>query len=160
MGRAYPGREIIEETKAQSEGSIAMNGERRSRETAIQDLVKTIPNTHSLRTYTVTFTYPAFRCRYEMEPEKINFATLTINYAPNKLLFDFPSLMTYLRNFEDTPISLESAANRILDELFEHLQPIWMRVEMRTEREHGVVIEIVAEQGERPFLLQRHPGYR
>ncbi len=137
-----------------------MNGEQHERQEVMQDLVKTIPNTHCLRTYTVTFTYPAFRCRYEMEPEKVNFATLTIDYAPNELLFDFPSLITYLRAFENKPISLESAANRILDELFERLQPVWMRVEMHTEREHGVMIEIVAEQGERPLLLQRHPSYR
>ena len=117
-----------------------------------EDTLKTIPNTRSLRTYIVTFTYLAFRCRYEMEPDKVNFATLTISYAPNALLFDFPSLMTYLCAFEDVPISLESAANRILDELFAHLQPIWMRVRMRTAREHGVVVEIVAEQGERPAL--------
>jgi len=113
-------------------------------------MIKTIPNTHSLRTYAVRFTYSAFRCRYEMEPDKVNFATLVIRYAPNELLFDFPSLMAYLRAFEDVPISLESAANRILDELFAQLQPIWMRVYMRTAREHGVTIEIAAEQGECP----------
>lgn len=114
----------------------------------IQTDIKTIPNTKSLRTYTVTLTYPAFRCRYEMEPEKTNFAVMTITYAPNEVIFDFPSFMAYLRSFEDTPISLESAANRVLDDMFEWLRPIWARVHVRTEREHGVVIEIVAEHGQ------------
>lgn len=111
---------------------------------------KTIPNTQSLRTYTVTFTYPAFRCRYEMEPDKVNFATLTLTYAPNALLFDFPTFMTYLHSFETMAISLESAANRILDDVFDVLQPIWARIYVRTQREHGVVIEIVAEHGDAP----------
>lgn len=116
----------------------------------IQPDIKTIPNTRSLRTYTVTLTYPAFRCRYEMEPENTNFATLTITYAPNEVIFDFPSFMSYLRSFEDVPISLESAANRVLDDLFAHLRPIWARVHVRTAREHGVVVEIMAEHGQQP----------
>jgi len=116
----------------------------------IQSNIKTIPNTSSLRTYTVTLTYRAFRCRYEMEPENTNFATLTVTYAPNEVIFDFPSFMSYLRSFEDVPISLESAANRVLDDLFTHLRPIWARVLVHTAREHGVVVEIVAEHGQRP----------
>ena len=113
----------------------------------IQSEIKTIPNTQSLRTYTVTFTYSAFRCRYEMEPDKTNFASMTIVYAPNEVIFDFPSFLAYLCLFEDEPISLESAANRVLDDMFVHFQPVWARVHVRTEREHGVVIEIVAAHG-------------
>ncbi|MCS7087750.1 MAG: hypothetical protein NZL91_03510 [Thermoflexales bacterium] len=115
---------------------------------------KTIPNTRSLRTYTVTFTYAAFRCRYEMEPDKVNFATLTLTYAPNALLFDFPTFMDYLRSYESEPTSLESAANRILDDVFEVLQPIWAHVRLRTEREHGVVIVIEASQGDVPSVAR------
>lgn len=114
----------------------------------IQSDIKTIPNSASQRTYTVTLTYPAFRCRYEMEPENTNFATMTITYAPNEVIFDFPSFMSYLRSFEDEPISLESAANRVLDDIFAHFRPVWARVHVRTEREHGVVIEITAEHGQ------------
>jgi NADPH-dependent 7-cyano-7-deazaguanine reductase QueF len=115
----------------------------------IQADIKTIPNNKSPRTYTVSLTYAAFRCRYEMEPANTNFAMMTITYAPNDVLFDFPSFMAYLRSFEDEPISLESAANRVLDDIFIHLRPIWARVHVRTEREHGVIIEIVAEHGQK-----------
>ncbi len=115
----------------------------------IQSEMKTIPNTKSLRTYTVTLTYSAFRCRYEMEPDKTNFATMTITYAPNEVIFDFPSFISYLRSFEDESISLESAANRVLDDMFMHFRPVWARVHVCTEREHGVVIEIEAEHGQR-----------
>jgi NADPH-dependent 7-cyano-7-deazaguanine reductase QueF len=115
----------------------------------IQPDIKTIPNTKSPRTYTVSLTYPAFRCRYEMEPEKTNFATMTITYAPNEVIFDFPSFMSYLRSFEDEPISLEGAANRVLDDLFTHFRPVWARVHVHVLREHGVVIEITAEHGTR-----------
>jgi NADPH-dependent 7-cyano-7-deazaguanine reductase QueF len=111
----------------------------------IQDTINTIPNTKSLRSYEVTLTYPAFRCRYEMVPDKTNFATMTIAYTPNEVIYDFPSFMAYLRSFEDIPISLESAANRVLDDMLVHLRPIRATVTVRTEREHGVVIEIVAQ---------------
>jgi hypothetical protein len=56
-------------------------------------------------------------------------------------------LIAYLRTFEDISISLEL----ILDELFAHLQPM-MQAHMRTAREHSLVVEIAAEQGERLAL--------
>jgi NADPH-dependent 7-cyano-7-deazaguanine reductase QueF len=55
--------------------------------------------------------------------------------------------MAYLRSFEDEPISLEGAVNRVLDDVFLHFRPVWACVHVRAGREHGVVIEIVAEHG-------------
>ena len=112
--------------------------------------IATIPNHTSKRTYTVTLTYAGFRCQQEVNPALTNFAHLTIAYAPNELLYDFGSLMTYLHAYESESLSLETAANRILDDVFVHLRPIWARVTVTLAREHGVVVEIRAEQGHAP----------
>jgi NADPH-dependent 7-cyano-7-deazaguanine reductase QueF len=82
-----------------------------------------------------------------VNPALANFAQLTIDYAPNELLYDFGSLMSYLRSFEAESLSLETAANRIVDDLFAHLRPIWAKVVIALAREHGLKIEIQAEQG-------------
>jgi NADPH-dependent 7-cyano-7-deazaguanine reductase QueF len=113
----------------------------------LQAELKTIPNHVTNRTYTVTLHYAAFRCQQEVNPALANFAQLTIDYAPNELLYDFGSLMSYLRSFEAESLSLETAANRIVDDLFAHLRPIWAKVVIALAREHGLKIEIQAEQG-------------
>jgi NADPH-dependent 7-cyano-7-deazaguanine reductase QueF len=79
-----------------------------------------------------------------------NFAHLRIVYAPEERLYDFGSLIAYLKSFEPEIMSLESAANRIVDDLFVHLKPVWAGVNITQEREHGVKIEIVAEQSSQP----------
>jgi NADPH-dependent 7-cyano-7-deazaguanine reductase QueF len=114
----------------------------------LQAELKTIPNHVTNRTYTVTLHYAAFRCQQEVNPALTNFAQLTIDYAPNELLYDFGSLMSYLRSFEGESLSLETAANTIVDAVFTHVRPIWVRVTITLEREHGVTIEIRAEQGQ------------
>lgn len=116
----------------------------------VQSTIATIPNHVVNRTYSVALEYAAFRCQQEVNPQLINYAHLTLTYAPNELLYDFGSLITYLRSYEPESLSLETAANRIVDDVFTHLRPIWARVVIAQAREHGVKIEIVAEQGKQP----------
>lgn len=113
----------------------------------IQPVIASIPNHAGNRTYTVTLDYAGFRCQQEVNPQLTNFAHLRIEYAPAECLYDFGSLIAYLKSFEPASLSLESAANRIVDDLFAHLKPVWARVTVTQEREHGVKIQIVAEQG-------------
>lgn len=84
-----------------------------------------------------------------MEPENTNFAVMTIADAPNEAIFDFPSFMSYLGSFEDKPISLESAANRVFDDLFIRLRPIWALVHVRTARERGAAVVAASQRQER-----------
>ena len=115
----------------------------------IQSTIATIPNHAGNRTYIVALDYAGFRCQQEVNPQLTNFAHLRIEYAPADCLYDFLSLIDYLKSFEPASMSLESAANRIIDDLFAHLKPVWARVVITQSREHGVKIEIVAEEGVR-----------
>ena len=116
----------------------------------IQTTLASIPNHAGNRTYIVTFEYAGFRCQQEVNPQLTNFAHLKIAYAPAEKLYDFGSLVDYLKSFEPESLSLESAANRILDDVFTHLRPVWACVTITQAREHGVKVEIVAEQGSSP----------
>jgi NADPH-dependent 7-cyano-7-deazaguanine reductase QueF len=113
----------------------------------IQSTIDSIPNHAGNRTYTVALEYAGYRCQQEVNPQLTNFAHLKIEYAPAEKLYDFGSLITYLKSFEPESLSLETAANRIVDDLFIHLKPVWARVTVTQQREHGVKIEIVAEEG-------------
>jgi 7-cyano-7-deazaguanine reductase len=116
----------------------------------IQPTLDSIPNHAGNRTYAVTLEYAGFRCQQEVNLQLTNFAHLKIEYAPADRLYDFGSLIMYLKSFEPESLSLETAANRIVDDLFTHLKPVWARVTLSQQREHGVKIEIVAAQGRYP----------
>ncbi len=113
----------------------------------IQSTIEAIPNHAGNRTYIVALDYAGFRCQQEVNPQLTNFAQLRMDYAPAEKLYDFVSLIDYLKSFEPVSMSLETAANRIVDDLFAHLKPVWARVIITQQREHGVKIEIVAEAG-------------
>jgi NADPH-dependent 7-cyano-7-deazaguanine reductase QueF len=116
----------------------------------IQPTLDSIPNHAGNRTYTVTLDYAGFRCQQEVNPLLTNFAHLKMEYAPGEKLYDFGSLIAYLKSFEPESLSLETAANRIVDDLFTHLRPVWARVTLSQAREHGVTIKIVAAHGTEP----------
>ena len=82
-----------------------------------------------------------------MNPALTNIADLTVTYAPKELLYDFLSLMTYLQSFEPESLSLETAANRVLDDLVAQLRPVAAQVKIDQQRERGVIIQIVAAHG-------------
>lgn len=113
----------------------------------LQTEIRSIPNHVANRTYQVRFEYAVFRCQQEVDPKLTNIAHLTVTYAPNQRLYDFVSLMTYLRSFEPESLSLETCANQIVDDFVAQLDPIWVRVEIEQKREHGIVIQILAEHG-------------
>ncbi len=113
----------------------------------IQAEIKIIPNHVTNRTYSVSLRYPGFWCQQEVDPMLTNVADLTVIYAPDKQLYDFGSLSSYLRSFEPESLSLETCANRILDDLVAQLRPIWAKVLIEQKREHGIEIRIEAEHG-------------
>ena len=111
----------------------------------IQNDIKSIPNHVHSRTYSVSMVYASFRCQQEVNPALTNVARLTVTYAPDKLLYDFGSLSTYLRSFEAECMSLETCANRILDDFLDHLKPVWVRVLIEQQRAQGIEIRIEAQ---------------
>ena len=113
----------------------------------IQAEIKSIPNHVINRTYTVSMVYPGFRCQQEVDPTLINIADLTVIYSPDERLYDFGSLSSYLRSFERESLSLETCANRVLDDMVGQLRPIGAKVLIHQQREHGIEIRIEAAHG-------------
>jgi 7-cyano-7-deazaguanine reductase len=64
-------------------------------------------------------------CPYSGLPD---FATLKVNYIPNKKILELRSFKYYLLSYRNVGIYQEHAVNRILDDLVKCCKPKWMQV--------------------------------
>ena len=84
------------------------------------------PNEHS-KNYTINIDLPEFmaKCPRSGYPD---FATIKIEYTPNKRVIELKALKIYINSFMNRYISHENSANEIFDTLFSKLEPKWLKV--------------------------------
>ena len=84
------------------------------------------PNTNE-KNYTINIELPEFmaKCPRSGYPD---FATIKIEYVPNKLVIELKALKLYINSFMNKEISHENTANEIFDTLYEKLNPRFMKV--------------------------------
>ncbi|RXJ58114.1 preQ(1) synthase [Candidatus Marinarcus aquaticus] len=84
------------------------------------------PNQHE-KSYTINIELPEFmaKCPRSGYPD---FATIKIEYIPNKLVVELKALKLYINSFMNREISHENSANEIFDTLYNKLEPKWMKV--------------------------------
>ena len=58
-----------------------------------------------------------------------DFATLLLDYVPDKTCVELKSLKLYIWSFRDQGAFHEAVTNKILDELVAATKPLWMEVE-------------------------------
>ena len=80
------------------------------------------PNPYPDRDYTIDINFSEFTCLcpHSGYPD---FATIKINYIPDKYIVELKSLKLYLNKFRDQNISHESVTNLIFDALKNILKP-------------------------------------
>jgi 7-cyano-7-deazaguanine reductase len=74
------------------------------------------------RDYEVNVSFPEFTCICPRSGYP-DFATIRINYVPDRKVVELKSLKLYLNSFRDLHISHEEATNRIYSELWAKLRP-------------------------------------
>ena len=111
--------------------------------------VETFPNPAPERDYLISHTCPEFTsvCPKTGQPD---FATIELEFVPDKLCIELKSLKLYYHGFRNEGIYFEAVINRILDELGAACSPRWMRVTGRFNVRGGITSVIVAESGRRP----------
>jgi 7-cyano-7-deazaguanine reductase len=74
------------------------------------------PNLYTDRDYTIDISFSEFTCLcpHSGYPD---FATIKINYIPDKYIVELKSLKLYLNKFRDHTISHEAVTNQIFDDL-------------------------------------------
>ena len=84
------------------------------------------PNEHD-KTYIIDIELPEFmaKCPRSGYPD---FATIKVQYSPNKLVVELKALKLYINSFMNREVSHENSINEIFDTLYGKLEPKWMKV--------------------------------
>ena len=90
-------------------------------------ILESFPNPRPQRDYTVEFVFSEFTsvCPVTGQPD---FATITLEYVPDKLCVEMKSLKLYYLAYRNKGIFYEGVVNTILDDLVETLRPRRMTV--------------------------------
>ena len=117
--------------------------------------LETFPNPARERDYRVHMDIPEFTCVCPITGQP-DFATLSLDYVPDKLCVELKSLKLYVWSYRDEGAFHEAVTNRILDDLVRATAPRLMRLEARFNVRGGITTTIIAEhrkkgwQGEMP----------
>jgi 7-cyano-7-deazaguanine reductase len=87
---------------------------------------------------------PEFTCLCPMTGQP-DFATLLLDYIPDRKCVELKSLKLYIWSFRDQGAYHEAVANRILDDLARVLAPRFMRLTARFYVRGGIFTTVVAE---------------
>lgn len=110
--------------------------------------LETFPNRHPGRPYQVRLETDEFTCVCPATGQP-DFATITVEYIPDKLILESKSFKLYLWSYRDEGVFHEHVTNVILDDLVAALEPRWCRVRGAFNVRGGIQITVEAEHGER-----------
>ena len=107
-------------------------------------ILEVFDNAYPERDYTVIHTAPEFTsvCPKTGQPD---FATMKIEYIPDKLCVELKSLKFYLNSYRNDGIYFESVTNKILDDLVEVCGPRYMLVTADFNVRGGISSVVIAE---------------
>ncbi len=106
--------------------------------------LETFPNRNPGRNYTVVLKTSEFTCVCPKTGQP-DFACITISYIPGERIVESKSLKLYFLTYRNRGIFHEHAANMILDDLVEALDPVHCRVTADFGVRGGISITVDAE---------------
>lgn len=113
----------------------------------------TFPNPNPGRDYRIHFEIPEFTCLCPLTGQP-DFATLLIDYIPDRRNVELKSLKAYMWSFRDEGAFHEAVTNRILDDLAKTLKPRFMRLTARWYVRGGIFTTVVVEHRKRGWKPQ------
>ncbi|HTX24124.1 MAG TPA: preQ(1) synthase [Steroidobacteraceae bacterium] len=115
------------------------------------DHLETFANPESQRDYTVRMTLPEFTCLCPRTGQP-DFATLELEYVPDRLCVELKSLKLYMWSFRNRGAFHEAVTNEIASRLAGVLDPRFLRLTARFNVRGGIHTTVVVER--------RKPGWR
>jgi 7-cyano-7-deazaguanine reductase len=112
--------------------------------TAPSKELETFENPQPGRDYTIRIDVPEFTCLCPKTGQP-DFATILLEYVPDKLCVELKSLKLYVWSFRDEGAFHEAVTNRILDDLAAATRPRFMRITARFNVRGGIYTTVVAE---------------
>jgi 7-cyano-7-deazaguanine reductase len=107
--------------------------------------LESFPNPAPRRDYRIHMEIPEFTCLCPKTGQP-DFATLILDYVPDKLCVELKSLKLYIWSFRNEGAFHEDVTNRILDELVAATRPRYMRLTARFYVRGGIFTTVVAQQ--------------
>jgi len=107
-------------------------------------ILETFENKYPDRDYTVTHIAPEFTslCPKTGQPD---FATLVLDYVPDKKCIELKSLKLYIWSYRDEGVFHEAVTNQILDDLVAVLKPRYLRIIARFYVRGGIFTNVIVD---------------
>jgi len=107
-------------------------------------ILETFENQYPNRDYRIIHTAPEFTslCPKTGQPD---FATMILEYIPDKLCIELKSYKFYLHSYRNDGIYFESVTNKILDDLVKICKPREMKITAKFNVRGGISSVIIAE---------------
>ena len=106
--------------------------------------LETFDNPNPERDYTIRIEMPEFTCLCPKTGQP-DFATLNLEYVPDKHCVELKSLKLYIWSFRDEGAFHDAVTNQILDDLVAACDPHFMRLTAVFNVRGGVYTTVVAE---------------
>lgn len=106
--------------------------------------LETFVNPQPERDYVISIRVPEFTCLCPKTGQP-DFATLYLDYTPDKLCVELKSLKLYVWSFRDKGAFHEAVTNEILDDLVKTLDPRWMKLRMEFNVRGGIYTDVTVE---------------
>lgn len=106
--------------------------------------LETFANPAPGRDYTIRMRLPEFTCLCPRTGQP-DFATLELEYVPDRLCVELKSLKLYIWSFRDRGTFHEAVTNEILEHLVASVGPRFMRLAAKFNVRGGIYTTIVAE---------------
>ncbi len=102
------------------------------------------PNPQPVRDYTIRISIPEFTCLCPKTGQP-DFATLLLEYIPDRQCVELKSLKTYIWSFRNEGAFHEAVTNEILDDLVKATAPRFMRLTAIFNVRGGIDTTVIAE---------------
>ncbi len=106
--------------------------------------LETFDNPQPDRDYTIRIRVPEFTCLCPKTGQP-DFATLHLEYVPDRRCVELKSLKLYVWSFRDEGAFHEAVTNRILEDLVRACEPRFMRIRAEFNVRGGIYTTVVAE---------------
>ena len=106
--------------------------------------LETFPNPGAQRDYAIHMRIPEFTCLCPKTGQP-DFATLILDYVPDRLCVELKSLKLYIWSFRNEGRFHEAVANEILGDLVKATAPRFMRLTAKFYVRGGIFTTVVAE---------------
>lgn len=122
-------------------------------------ILETFPNPSPDRDYQIHMEIPEFTCLCPKTGQP-DFATLILDYIPDKICIELKSLKLYIWSYRDKGAFHEAVTNQILDDLVAALNPRFIKLTARFYVRGGIFTNVTAEHRKKswkplqPVVLQ------